>query len=228
MRLHLVYYRAISTTYFKNMREYYLQQMGIEVWQERKNAKKYLHDLAKDAAQCVKCPLHMSRTQTVFGGGNSEADLLIIGEAPGLYEDELGLAFAGKAGDLLDKMLQSIGLCRDEVYIANIIKCMPPDSRDPTTLEIEECSSYLKQQIAAVAPKLIVSLGRLAGQFILSKKLTLNAMRQTVHYYEEIPCVISYHPEYLLRNPRDKSFAYSDLLRIKKFLVASAADCVKA
>jgi uracil-DNA glycosylase family 4 len=200
--------------------QYYLEQMGINVWTKRDSRKagNPLAELARTVSTCVRCPLSQHRTQTVFSRGNPNAPLMIIGEAPGFYEDKQGLPFVGKAGILLNQMLKSIDLNEDEVYIANILKCRPPDNRDPKSDEIEQCSEHLTQQIAIVAPKLLLAVGRFSGQFLARKNQPLKELRQNVHYYNDIPCLVSYHPAYLLRNPSDKKKAYGDLVRLKGLL----------
>lgn len=197
---------------------YYLNQMGIEPWVLRrpKAHQKTLQDIAIQVSQCEQCVLHQSRTQTVFSRGNIAAKLMIIGEAPGLTEDKQGLPFVGEAGQLLDKMLRSISLNESMVYITNIIKCRPPDNRDPKTEELATCSQYLRQQIGILQPHVILALGRFAGQFLLNKMIPLNQMRQSVHQFENIPVIVTYHPAYLLRNPSDKAKAYDDLLCLQQ------------
>ncbi len=211
---------------------YYLQTMGIENWILRQGNSSdknsidlnssdgnLLVKLQQEVATCLRCPLHETRTQTVFSRGSSQAKLMIIGEAPGFYEDKQGLPFVGKAGLLLNQMLQSIGFDESQVYIANVLKCRPPANRDPATEEIIQCSSYLRLQIELVAPDLILALGRFAGQFLLNKQLPLNQLRNAVYHYLNTPFIVSYHPAYLLRNPVDKKKAYADLITVKKFLM---------
>ncbi|AWN74993.1 uracil-DNA glycosylase [Legionella anisa] len=201
---------------------YYLQVMGIELWELRQphsSCEQDLSALAKEVAACTRCSLHKTRTQTVFFRGSTKAKLMIIGEAPGFYEDKQGLPFVGKAGSLLNQMLQSIEIVEEDVYIANVLKCRPPNNRDPQLDEIAQCSSYLSRQIELIQPHLILALGRFAGQFLLNKPLPLKQLRNTLHHYNNIPFMVSYHPAYLLRNPADKKKAYLDLLAAKKLLV---------
>lgn len=205
------------------LNRYYLQAMGIDLWVSRQSEPKSTCDrnmslLAKEVSDCVRCPLHKTRTQTVFFRGNSKATLMIIGEAPGFYEDQQGMPFVGKAGGLLNQMLQSIEMLADDVYIANVLKCRPPNNRDPQLEEVVQCSSFLTRQIELVKPRLILALGRFAGQFLLNKALPLNQLRSTLHYYNGIPFIVTYHPAYLLRNPADKKKAYLDLITVKKVL----------
>lgn len=203
-----------------DIKQYYLQQMGIDSWvmRQAQTSQLSIPELADMVSICTKCPLHQSRRQTVFARGNPQAKLMIIGEAPGFNEDKQGLPFVGKAGMLLNKMLHSIGLDEQDVYIANVIKCRPPDNRPPKDDEIEQCSPYLAEQIALVAPRLLLALGRFAGQFIVKKAIPIKQLRQQMHVYQHIPCIVSYHPAYLLRNPTDKKRAYQDLLAVKKQL----------
>ncbi|HHS8253461.1 TPA: uracil-DNA glycosylase [Legionella anisa] len=201
---------------------YYLQVMGIDLWELRQShssCEQDLSALAKEVAACTRCSLHKTRTQTVFFRGSAKAKLMIIGEAPGFYEDKQGLPFVGKAGSLLNQMLQSIEIVEEDVYIANVLKCRPPNNRDPQLDEIAQCSSYLSRQIELIQPHLILALGRFAGQFLLNKPLPLKQLRNTLHHYNNIPFMVSYHPAYLLRNPADKKKAYLDLLAAKKLLI---------
>jgi DNA polymerase len=209
----------------KPLTPYYLQTMGIDRWIVREvdpPSDNFLEKLEQEVASCMRCPLHKTRTQTVFARGNSRAKLMIIGEAPGFYEDKQGLPFVGKAGSLLNQMLKSIGFGEADVYIANVLKCRPPNNRDPAVEEISQCSGYLAQQIDLIAPDLILALGRFAGQFLLNKQLPLNQLRKNIYQYRDIPFLVSYHPAYLLRNPIDKKKAYSDLVDVQKFLMAKS------
>lgn len=205
------------------LKQYYLQAMGVETWllrsQQKKTCTNQLIQLAAKVAACQRCSLHKTRTQTVFSRGNPQAKLMIIGEAPGFYEDKQGLPFVGKAGSLLNQMLTSVGLDEEKVYIANVLKCRPPNNRDPAADEISQCTDYLSEQISLITPQLILALGRFAGQFLLNKSLPLNQLRQRFYHYQNTPFVVSYHPAYLLRNPKDKKKAYDDLVTVKNFLV---------
>ena len=205
----------------QQLTHYYLQQMDIETWVLRDNHthQQNLTQLATAVSTCVRCPLHQTRTQTVFSRGEAVANLMIIGEAPGFNEDQQGMPFVGKSGMLLNRMLESIGLSTDDIYIANVLKCRPPGDRDPTSEEISQCGDYLAQQISIVAPKLILAVGRFAGQFLLKATFPLNKMRNQVHDYQGTPVLVSYHPAYLLRNPADKKNAYNDLLAVKQLLM---------
>lgn len=202
------------------LNHYYLQTMGTDLWVLRQpnSCEKDLSLLEKEVASCTRCPLHKTRTQTVFYRGDAKARLMIIGEAPGFYEDQQGMPFVGRAGGLLNQMLQSIDLIEKDVYIANVLKCRPPNNRDPHLDEIVQCSSFLARQIELIQPHLILALGRFAGQFLLNKPLSLKQLRNQIHHYNHVPFIVSYHPAYLLRNPADKKKTYLDLLTVKKLL----------
>jgi len=164
-------------------------------------------------SECRLCELHESRTQTVFGVGDRRADWLIIGEAPGKDEDLQGEPFVGRAGQLLNAMLLAAGLKRGQVYIANILKCRPPNNRDPRPEEVACCEPYLARQIALIQPRIILAVGRIAAQNLLKTETPIGKLRGTVHRYAEtgIPVVATYHPAYLLRSPLDKRKAWADL-----------------
>ena len=167
---------------------------------------------------CKKCNLSITRTNFVFGEGNPDADLLFIGEAPGREEDLKGVPFIGKAGQLLTLMLLSIGVKREDVYIANVLKCRPPNNRDPLPEEINQCEPYLIDQIDLISPKLIVALGRFAASSLLRSNATLGELRDVEHKYNDVPLIVTFHPSALLRNPQWKKQAWEDLKRIKKYL----------
>lgn len=203
--------------------QYYLDTLGITTWLPQQDASPELSPWAELSAQvqaCTRCPLSHTRTQTVFGRGNETADLMIIGEAPGSEEDKHGKPFVGRSGALLDAMLRSIGMNEEQVYIANILKCQPPENRDPLANEVEQCAAYLTQQIELVKPKLILALGRLAAHFLLNTTASLSQLRGSAHVYQpkDIPSIVTYHPAYLLRNPRAKKEAYHDLCQVRALL----------
>jgi DNA polymerase len=179
--------------------------------------------LQQCVADCTRCELAASRTQTVFGVGNHDADWLIIGEAPGAEEDRRGEPFVGRAGQLLDQMLQAIGQSRDRVFIANILKCRPPDNRDPKPGEAAACRGYLERQIALVQPKIILAVGKIAAQNLLGCNDPVGRMRGKVHALGEIPLVVTYHPAYLLRSPSQKKKAWSDLCLAARLAAESSA-----
>ena len=170
--------------------------------------------LRSEVLGCTRCPLHATRTQGVFGVGYRQADWLVIGEAPGAEEDRKGEPFVGRAGHLLDAMLRAIGLSRtSNVYIANMLKSRPPGNRDPKPEEVAACLPYLLRQIELLAPRLMLAVGRIAAQNLLSTDLSLGRLRGKVHHFGELntPLVVTYHPAYLLRNPADKRKAWEDL-----------------
>jgi DNA polymerase len=206
----------------------YLDALGIDTWEPRQpqafpaelpsapgaatGADWQL--LQDEVAGCVKCALAATRTRTVFGVGNPRADWLVIGEAPGAEEDRQGEPFVGAAGKLLDAMLQAIGLSRAEnVFIANMLKCRPPGNRDPKPEEVASCLPYLMRQIAAIQPKLILAVGRIAAQNLLATDVALSRLRGRVHRFGPLSTalIVTYHPAYLLRSPAEKRKAWEDL-----------------
>ncbi|MCK4951130.1 MAG: uracil-DNA glycosylase [Gammaproteobacteria bacterium] len=232
----------------ESLRRTYLDAMGIQVWEQRDgpllgeglaleeerpgNNVEHQHQvqidvqdlgweaLQQQVASCVGCDLHTSRTQTVFGVGNQNADLLIIGEAPGADEDQQGEPFVGRAGKLLNEMLLAIGLERRAVYIANILKCRPPENRDPQVAEVFACEPYLRRQVQLIKPKLILAVGRVAAQNLLKTETKIGKLRGQQYVYPDtdIPVVVTYHPAYLLRSPMEKRKSWQDLLMVKDVL----------
>jgi len=170
--------------------------------------------LAAQVSACTRCELHKTRSQTVFGTGNRQADWMIIGEAPGADEDRQGEPFVGRAGQLLNEMLFAAGYQRADVYIANVIKCRPPNNRDPSTDQVACCRGYLERQIELVSPQLLLAVGRVAAHNLLNTETQLGRLRGKVHRYGEqgIPTVVTYHPAYLLRSPLEKRKVWDDLL----------------
>jgi DNA polymerase len=206
----------------------YLEALGIDVWTPRGAGSVADEDnaapvpdrptpdweaLKETVAACTRCQLHQHRTQTVFGVGNREADWMIIGEAPGAEEDRRGEPFVGRAGKLLDEMLRSVGLDRSSVFIANILKCRPPNNRDPLADEAASCRGYLERQIELIRPRLILAVGRIAAQNLLHSDSPVGRMRGRVHSLNngQVPVVVTYHPAYLLRSPSQKQKAWDDL-----------------
>jgi DNA polymerase len=169
--------------------------------------------LEREALACTNCVLHQTRTRVVFGVGDRQARWLVIGEAPGADEDRQGEPFVGRAGQLLNEMLRAAGLDREQVYIANILKCRPPENRDPKPEESARCEGYLQRQIALVQPGLVLAVGRIAAQNLLREDTPLSNLRGRVHRYGPagIPLVVTYHPAYLLRSPGQKRKAWEDL-----------------
>jgi uracil-DNA glycosylase family 4 len=170
--------------------------------------------LREAVAACTRCDLHATRTQTVFGVGSHQARWMFIGEAPGADEDKQGEPFVGRAGQLLTSMIKASGLRREDVYIANVLKCRPPGNRDPKPLEAASCRGYLERQIELVSPTLIVAVGRIAAQSLLATDTPLARLRGRVHELglRAWPLIVTYHPAYLLRSPGEKRKAWQDLL----------------
>jgi len=195
----------------------YLEAMGITPWVARTvsaDQRQDWQELRKRVAACVLCPLHEGRTQTVFGVGNQAADWMVVGEAPGAEEDRLGEPFVGRAGQLLDEMLKALGQSRETAYIANILKCRPPNNRDPQPEEAARCAPYLERQIDLIEPRIILAVGRIAAQNLLSTDTPIGRMRGKVFHYgiRRVPVVVTYHPAYLLRRPSEKGKVWRDLL----------------
>lgn len=187
--------------------------------------------LAKKVASCEACGLCQTRTQTVFGVGDRQADWLLIGEAPGAEEDARGEPFVGQAGKLLDNMLRAVDLERGKnVYIANVLKCRPPNNRNPQPEEVERCSPYLQRQIVLIQPKVILVLGRFAAQTLLNTDASISSLRGKPQHYQstpesrKIPVIVTYHPAYLLRTPTDKAKSWVDLCLAREIYHAAIQD----
>ena len=214
----------------EQQRRAYLEALGIDVWVARDSEEPVRgpsgpkpsaaeaapagnwDELRECVAGCTRCELSRSRTNTVFGVGSPDADWMIIGEAPGAEEDRQGEPFVGRAGKLLDQMLFAIGQSRESVFIANILKCRPPNNRDPRPEEAAACRAYLQQQIDLVRPRIILAVGRIAAQNLLGTDDPVGRMRGRPHDLDGIPLVVTYHPAYLLRSPSQKRKAWEDLL----------------
>jgi DNA polymerase len=167
--------------------------------------------LQADVTACRRCILCETRTQTIFGSGNKNAEWMIVGDAPGQHEDEQGLPFVDSAGQLLTEMLRAIGLNRDAVFMTNIVKCRPPNDRKPKVDELESCHQYLLRQYALVQPKIILALGTVAAQTLLKLDAPISELRGKVHTLNKSPVIVVYHPAYLLRTPSEKQQAWLDL-----------------
>lgn len=175
--------------------------------------------LKNDVINCKKCSLSDTRTNAVFGVGDFSASLMLVGEAPGEQEDLSGEPFVGRAGQLLDKMLAAIDRSREnDVFICNVLKCRPPENRDPKSDEINQCEPYLVNQIDLIKPKLIVALGRIAGKTLLGVDKSLKDMRKKIHNYHDSDLIVTYHPAALLRNPNWKPYAWEDFKWIRSIL----------
>ncbi len=189
---------------------------GNSLFLEEFQKAETLVELNKMICDCQMCSLGKTRTKFVFGVGNPNADAMLIGEAPGADEDQQGEPFVGRAGKLLNDILKAISFAREEVYIANILKCRPPGNRDPQPGEMETCMPYLMKQIELVKPKVILCLGRVAANGLLNKKLTLTALRENVYELNGIKVIATYHPAALLRNPNWKRGCWEDVKKFRK------------
>jgi DNA polymerase len=207
----------------ERQRRAYLDAIGIDVWVPRDAAEPAPSAAVEGAADldwptlrdrvadCRLCELCETRTQTVFGVGNEDANWMIVGEAPGSEEDRRGEPFVGRAGKLLDEMLHSIGQRRESVFIANILKCRPPQNRDPKPAEAAACRAYLDRQIALVKPDIVLAVGRIAAQNLLGSDEPVGRLRGRRHELGGIPLIVTYHPAYLLRSPGQKRKVWDDL-----------------
>ena len=202
----------------------YFPEMGIDVsWYTKKSTQNIssenndLTSLNEVVKKCKKCNLHKTRKNTVFGEGDPDSDIMIIGEAPGREEDEVGRPFIGRAGKLLNEFLKSIGLNRDLVFIVNTIKCRPPENRDPEIVEINACSDYLDQQINIIKPKVLVLLGKIAANRLLGEDIPMSELRLKKFFIDkyDIPIIVFYHPAYILRSPSQKKKVWDDLQYLK-------------
>lgn len=228
----------------------YLQAMGIDVWKLRRPLAPITEDLhltkemteintresmiaqmgwdALESAvtQCQACALYKTRTRPVFGVGRRDANLLIVGEAPGANEDKQGEPFVGRGGQLLNAMLQAIDLNRQAIYIANILKSRPPNNRDPQVDEVAACTPFLLRQITLIQPKVILAVGRIAAQYLLNTQLPMARLRGQRFEYGPLktPLLISYHPAYLLRSPGQKKKAWEDMQLLDSLLKSLASE----
>ena len=198
------FYKSNATTPANDLSEAHFQQ---------------LEDLRlKEIGNCVRCKLHKTRKTIVFGEGNPAAQLMLIGEAPGADEDAQGRPFVGRAGQLLMQMIKAIGFQRSDVFIANVLKCRPPENRNPESDEIAECSPFLWKQIAMIQPKIILVLGTFSAQLILNSKSSISNLRNRVYEMPFGKVVATYHPSFLLRSPQKKPEAWEDLKLVRKTL----------
>lgn len=205
----------------------YLKGMGIEALpvseirsdEDIRSEVTSLEEIRKELGDCKRCKLHRTRRTIVFGEGNPKTKLMFIGEGPGYDEDIQGRPFVGKAGQLLTKIIQSINLPREEVYITNIIKCRPPQNRNPEPDEIQNCHPFLVKQIHAIQPKIICALGAFAAQTLLKTDVKITSLRGRSYDLSGIKVFPTYHPAYLLRNPERKKEVWEDMKQISKYLV---------
>ena len=219
----------------------YLEALGIDLWVPRRplpgelaalpatprDNERQWQQLADEVRACTRCGLHQSRTQTVFGVGNRRAELLVVGEAPGADEDAQGEPFVGRAGQLLNAILRGMRWPRETVFIANVLKCRPPNNRDPSPEESACCLPYLHRQIALIQPKFMLAVGRIAAQKLLDTDTPIGKLRGVVHRFgpQQTPLIVTYHPAYLLRSPGEKRKVWGDMkfLRAELQRVRSAA-----
>jgi DNA polymerase len=210
----------------------YLQEMGIqslpasgmEINNPNPSQMITLDEVRKELGDCKRCKLHRTRKTIVFGEGNEKTKLMFIGEGPGYDEDVQGRPFVGKAGQLLTKILQSINLPREEVYITNIIKCRPPQNRNPEPDEIQSCNPFLMKQIDVIQPKIICALGAFASQTLLKTDAKITALRGKFYDFEGIQVIPTYHPAFLLRNPERKREVWEDMKKIVELLGSDAGS----
>jgi uracil-DNA glycosylase family 4 len=182
------------------------------------SAAERLSALDDQVKKCTECALHKGRTNTVFGKGNPATRVMFIGEGPGREEDLRGEPFVGRSGQLLTKMIEAIDLSRDDVYITNIVKCRPPENRDPQEDEVRCCEKYLAAQIDAIKPRIICALGRVSAHWLLDTKASLGSLRQSDNAYHGTPVLVTYHPAALLRNPGLKKGAWEDFKRLRSII----------
>jgi uracil-DNA glycosylase len=216
----------------------YLDALGIDLWLPRRRlpgeraaaglamavapatAAPAWDELAATVRACTLCGLHKTRTQTVFGVGNRQADLLVVGEAPGADEDAQGEPFVGRAGQLLNAILRGLHWQRSDVYIANVLKCRPPNNRDPSPEESARCMPYLHRQIELIAPRMMLAVGRIAAQNLLATDTPIGKLRGVVHRFgpRATPLIVTYHPAYLLRSPGEKRKVWGDMKFLRQEL----------
>jgi uracil-DNA glycosylase family 4 len=189
-----------------------------------KTVEALLGELESRVSVCTACGLHEGRTQAVFGKGNPRTAVMFIGEGPGRDEDLKGEPFVGRSGQLLTKILAAIDLERQDVYITNIVKCRPPQNRDPVEDEVRRCERYLIEQIEIIKPRLICALGRIAAQWLLDTKEPLTSLRGADNYYQGIPVLVTYHPAALLRNPELKRGAWEDFKKLKGLIAEGGEE----
>ena len=207
----------------RSLRAAYLAELGIDLFQPRApvpfgpgdsslmNSQSDWDSLRNEIRACHRCDLSTTRTQVVIDSGNPAANWMFVGEAPGEQEDLQGEPFVGRAGQLLEEMIHALGLTRESVYIANILKCRPPRNRDPLPIEVELCESFLVRQVQMVKPAILIALGRIAAQNLLKTQTPIGKLRGQVHEFEGTPLIVTYHPAYLLRSQTEKRRAWQDL-----------------
>ncbi len=199
------------------------QVSGDRVAEPRKGMMT-LDNVREELGDCQRCKLAATRTKLVFGAGNPDADLMFVGEAPGFEEDRQGLPFVGRAGGLLTKIIESIDLKREDVYICNVLKCRPPGNRNPEPEEVETCRPFLRRQIEVIRPKLVCCMGAFAAQTMLRTKVPISKLRGQFHDIDGVRYIATFHPAYLLRNPEKKREVWEDMKLIRAELLGSQTD----
>ncbi len=195
-----------------------MERMQKNIRVDIRNNEIDLNKICKDMIGCQLCGLGKTRHNLVFGDGNPQAKIVFVGEAPGADEDEQGLPFVGRAGQLLTKIIEAMGLSRKDVYICNILKCRPPQNRNPLPEEIAACEPFLKLQLKSISPQIICALGTFAAKTLLKTEVPISVLRGRFHFYEGIKLMPTYHPAYLLRNPAAKKIVWEDVQLIMKEL----------
>ena len=198
--------------------EPHAEPAGMVMKFAERTVEERLSAIEKRVSVCTKCALHQGRTHTVFGKGNPRTKVMFIGEGPGKDEDLKGEPFVGRSGQLLTKIIEAIDLKREDVYITNMVKCRPPQNRDPLEEEVRCCEAYLVEQIDLIKPRLICALGRIAAQWLLGNKEPLAALRNSENFYRGIPVLVTYHPAALLRNPELKRETWEDFKKLKSLI----------
>lgn len=222
MNQHMMQIKPMVLQFFQHQQqiygdEYIFSSMALKlhIWEASVSAGNNIEAMRAQIENCRECDLFKTRKHVVFGDGNLRAKLMLVGEAPGEQEDKQGVPFVGKAGQLLDKILKAIEFERNEVFIANILKCRPPNNRDPLPQEIERCIIYLKRQIKLIQPEIILVLGRIAAQTLLNSTQPLNQLRKKMHQFQGIPLLVTFHPAALLRNPQWKKNTWEDIKEVR-------------
>lgn len=214
--------RSLIISYMELEKEAGMEQYFYKLASKKESVKndvpEDLESLKREVSGCRACDLYRTRRNVVFGSGNHHAQLIFIGEAPGEEEDIQGLPFVGRAGQLLTKIIEAMGLSRDDVYIANILKCRPPNNRMPLPTEILACRENVRRQIEMIKPKVICTLGKFASQTLLNTGVPISALRGKFQEYNGIKVMPTFHPAYLLRNPQDKRLVWEDMKKVKREL----------
>ena len=200
------------------IKEIYLSLQAKEIFEKMRSKRELLEEIRQKLGECKRCKLYQTRHHIVFGEGNPEAKLVLVGEAPGREEDLQGRPFVGAAGQLLTKMLKAIALSREEVYICNVVKCRPPGNRNPQPDEIEACLPFLLDQLKVINPKVICTLGTISTHALLNTNIAVSKLRGQIHEWHGIKLIPTFHPAYLLRNPAQKRLVWEDLQLIRKVI----------